>query len=172
MSDTTDNYEKEIEHFIDIDAHKSLLVLNKGTDRNPDYTIGGLDDFKRNLIPKLKFIHKKVVEEKDNEITELECELIARQFRYAAHKKEVEEKDAEIERLRRSLSFAQTEANKVGAMEEWASGRRSEIEGLTKALQGLVELKKYKDLKGKDAFYLQEQPLAWEQAYEALKPKE
>lgn len=39
---------------------------------------------------------------------------------------------------------------------------------LALALDGLVNLKRYKDQKGKDAYYAQQQPLAWGKAQRAL----
>lgn len=37
-------------------------------------------------------------------------------------------------------------------------------EGLYNALKALVELKKYKDTKGKDEYYLTEKRILWEEA--------
>lgn len=37
-------------------------------------------------------------------------------------------------------------------------------EELYTTLKGLVELKKHKDTKGKDEYYLTEQPILWEEA--------
>lgn len=42
-------------------------------------------------------------------------------------------------------------------------------EELYTTLKGLVELKKHKDTKGKDEFYLTEQPILWEEASSLLR---
>lgn len=45
----------------------------------------------------------------------------------------------------------------------------AEIARLKKALLNLVHLKAHKETYGKDEYYEKEQPLAWQQATEALK---
>ncbi len=45
---------------------------------------------------------------------------------------------------------------------------RERVAALEEALQMLVELKDYKDIKGKDELYSIRQPKAWEQARAAL----
>ena len=51
--------DKEISQVIDNILHTNLYVLNKGTDENPDYVVGGTDDAKNEIIRLIEFINNK-----------------------------------------------------------------------------------------------------------------
>lgn len=47
---------KEISQVIDNLLHTNLYVLNKGTDENPDYVVGGTENTKNSIIRLIEFI--------------------------------------------------------------------------------------------------------------------
>jgi hypothetical protein len=48
--------DKEISQVIDNLLHTNLYVLNKGTDENPDYVVGGTENTKNSIIRLIEFI--------------------------------------------------------------------------------------------------------------------
>ncbi|HKZ43134.1 MAG TPA: hypothetical protein VJ044_19405 [Candidatus Hodarchaeales archaeon] len=99
MSDTTDNYEKEIKVLAD------AYIESTGSHNRPDIT---RHDYLRGIIDFCDTIHKRVVEEKDIVIGALLDDDVA-QFNQLHHQ------SAEIERLRALLVVANGCLKEVGA---------------------------------------------------------